>query len=465
MFSLSNLNPSEFSRSTQSIFSHRAFSRRHFQRRAPRNIPPKPKWVFGKDKVIGVSLGNWLVLERWMSEDWFVSKGGPNVWDEWGFTKTLGPKARSILEEHWSTWFTEADLDKVLRAKVNTIRVPIGFWMMIPTLPSEPYVTKGQLAHFEKLCQWAYARNMYIIIDLHGHPGSQNGEQQSGHNTTTPSFYQPLQQARADQFVKAVVDWVSKSPYYSIVSAIEVVNEPRPYTTEQRAMLRAFYERSYTTIQTLGPKAPVMLFADGFVPGDKLAYWWDFASAHKLKPNSIAMNDHPYPGFFPAQSNRKDVMNQVCTKGAKFANFPVTTLIAEWTLRTAIQEVSFEKAFYQAQLLMGCWYAGAVFWSWKNLPSKHPVLADKVAAYQWSFETLLERGVVALPATPNQSTDQFLRSLHSPCGASPKIQRNGPKPTGPEAEKAYAAAAAAKAMIPGINKAISEAAKSLRPKL
>lgn len=62
--------------------------------------------------------------------------------------------------------------------------------------------------------------------------------------------------------VKAVVDWISKSPYSSIISAIEAVNEPRPYTTEQLAMLRSYYERTYATIQTLGDKAPAMMFAD-----------------------------------------------------------------------------------------------------------------------------------------------------------------------------------------------------------
>jgi hypothetical protein len=81
-------------------------------------------------------------------------------------------------------------------------------------------------------------------------------------DTTSPNFFQPLQQARSDQLVKAVVDWIGSSAYSSIISAIEVVNEPRPYTTEQRAMLRAFYDRSYDTIQTLGSKAPAMFFAD-----------------------------------------------------------------------------------------------------------------------------------------------------------------------------------------------------------
>ncbi|MBW0477739.1 hypothetical protein O181_017454 [Austropuccinia psidii MF-1] len=460
IFSLNLLKPQAFPSFSETILSKRAFRNENIQKRGLGYLPRKPKWDFDKDKIVGLSLGNWLVLERWMSEDWFTTGAGPNTWDEWGFSKALGPKARAVLEEHWSRWFTEADVARAHRAGINTFRVPIGFWMMIKTVPPEPYVTQGQLAYLEKLCHWAYVRNMYVILDLHGLPGSQNGEQQSGHNTTLPTFFQPLQQARSDQFVKAVVDWVAQSPYYSIISAIEVVNEPRPYTTEQRAMLRAFYERSYTTIQTLGNKAPVMLFADGYVPGDKLAYWWDFAASHRTSPTSLALADHPYPGFFPANGDHHDVLNQVCTKGAKYANFPVTTVITEWSLRSGIQDSKFEKVFYEAQLRTWTWYSGAVFWSLRNLASKAPVLADKIAPYQWSFETLLDRGVVTLPANEKQSTHDFLASLHTPCGPRPQVQRNGPKPTGPEAEKAITSAQAAKAMIDGINKSVEKAAQS-----
>ncbi|CAH7689154.1 glycoside hydrolase superfamily [Phakopsora pachyrhizi] len=426
----------------------------------PDGLAAKPKWNFSKDKMIGLSLGNWLVLERWMNEDWFVDKAGPNSWDEWSFTMAQGSNATNALEEHWSTWVTEDDIEKVYRAGINTLRIPTGFWMWIDTVSPEPFIQQGQMAHFERVCGYAYARNMYIIIDLHGLPGSQNGEQQSGHNTTTPSFYQPLQQARSDLTVKAVVDWVSQSPFHSIISAIEVANEPRPYTTEQRAMLRAYYERSYNTIQTLGDKAPAMFFADGYVPGNRLAYWYDFAAAHKTEPPSLLFTDHPYPGFFPAQNNSADIFKQTCTKGAQYQNFPVTTAITEWSLRTGIQENAFDKSYYSIQLSTWSWFAGSCFWSLRVLDSKNPVLADPVAQYQFSFLSLLERGSILIPEK-NRSASDFIASIQSPCGAPVALNSNAPPPQGTAAATAISAAAEAKALIDGINKSVAEAGKGL----
>ncbi|KAH9820586.1 family 5 glycoside hydrolase [Melampsora americana] len=428
-------------------------------------LAPKKKWNFSTDKMIGLNLGNWLILERWMNEDWFTENAGANSWDEWDFTTVLGSKAVDVLEEHWNTWITEADVERAYQAGINTFRVPVPFWMWIPTTGSEPYLAGRQMAHFERLCSYAYARDMYIIIDLHGLPGSQNGEQQSGRNTTSPTFWQPLQQARSDQTVKAVVDWLAQSPYASIISAIEAVNEPRPYTPSQLAMLRSYYDRSYKTIQTLGPNAPAMMFADGFVKGDKFSYWYDFAKSHQTDPPSLIFTDHPYPGYFPAQNNTKDIFNQTCTDAAKYINFPVPTAITEWSLRTGIQNSTFEQEYYSYQLTAWTWFAGSCFWSIRALDSKISVLADPVAQYQWSFESLLARGSIPTPKINGSKdtkaiTTKFITDLGTPCGPAPTLNSGAEIPQTAAATAAVTAAQEAKAMIPQLEADELAAAKS-----
>ena len=52
----------------------------------------------------GVALGNWLILERWMNEDWFVkTSGNISAIDEWTFSESLGNATAAVLQEHWST--------------------------------------------------------------------------------------------------------------------------------------------------------------------------------------------------------------------------------------------------------------------------------------------------------------------------------------------------------------------------
>jgi hypothetical protein len=94
---------------------------------------PFEQWSFTdpNKKMFGVSLGNWLVLERWMNEDWMIQQGGDNAVDEWTLTQILGNKAQDVLSAHWDSWVTEAELDKLQAVGINYIRIPVGYWVSV----------------------------------------------------------------------------------------------------------------------------------------------------------------------------------------------------------------------------------------------------------------------------------------------------------------------------------------------
>ena len=133
-------------------------------------VDPLPFWDYTdpSNKIMGVSTGNWLVLERWMNEDWFVSLA-PHAIDEWGFCKTLGPNhATRVLNQHFQTWITESDIDLLEKHGINHVRIPIGFWALIPTEDDEPYVNGTQLEYLNWMLAELYQRKMYAVIDMHG---------------------------------------------------------------------------------------------------------------------------------------------------------------------------------------------------------------------------------------------------------------------------------------------------------
>ena len=97
-----------------------------------------------------------------------------------------------------------------------------------------------------------------LRTDLHGLPGSQNGEQQSGHNTTNIQFWTDANQARADATVAAAISYIQNSPYSSMFSSLAICNEPVTYTDGQLTTLKAFYDRSYATISALSTPLPMV---------------------------------------------------------------------------------------------------------------------------------------------------------------------------------------------------------------
>ncbi len=59
------------------------------------------------DILRGVNIGGWLISEKWMTPHLF---SGPfaEASDQWTFDST--PGAAEALQNHWSTYFTEADV-------------------------------------------------------------------------------------------------------------------------------------------------------------------------------------------------------------------------------------------------------------------------------------------------------------------------------------------------------------------
>ena len=86
----------------------------------------------GQQKARGTNLGSWLVLESWMA---------PEPWDQHGCNKNtqggsyllekcLGGKAKSVMDNHWSTFITEKDFEEMSKHGVNVVRLPVGWWQV-----------------------------------------------------------------------------------------------------------------------------------------------------------------------------------------------------------------------------------------------------------------------------------------------------------------------------------------------
>ncbi|PPR05615.1 hypothetical protein CVT26_009136, partial [Gymnopilus dilepis] len=128
---------------------------------------------YGSEKIRGVSLAGWLVIDQWMTPSLFAHTNS-SVIDEWTFCQYQDRQtAARALEKHWKTFITEADFAAIAAAGLNHVKIPIGYWAF-DVVDGEPYV-QGQLPYLMKAVSWAEVHGLKVIIDLFGAPGSQNG--------------------------------------------------------------------------------------------------------------------------------------------------------------------------------------------------------------------------------------------------------------------------------------------------
>lgn len=125
------------------------------------------------DKVHGVNLGNWLVLEKWMNTALF---DGTDAQDEYYLPRRLsGPEYEARIRTHRSEYISERDFLTIKSWGLNAVRIPVPYFIFGDRAP---FI--GCIDELDKAFNWAETYGIKILIDLHTAPLSQNGFDNGG---------------------------------------------------------------------------------------------------------------------------------------------------------------------------------------------------------------------------------------------------------------------------------------------
>jgi len=274
------------------------------------------KFAFAQEKIRGVNLGGWFVLEPWITPSIFEATPD-NVVDEYTYCQTLGSsEAKSRLESHWNSWIVEDDFVEMAKIGLNFVRIPIGYWSVSP-LEGDPYV-QGAYDVLGKALGWASSNNIKVMIDLHGAPGSQNGFDNSGRRGNI-DWQQGDTVSQTHTALNKIRDDHASNP---AVAAIELVNEPMGSSLDMDT-LRQFYMDGWGDLK--GSNVAIT-FHDAF---QGVNAWNDWGSGMW----ALLEDTHHYEVFDSGslQMGIDDHVSTACAFGASMATNNKWTIAGEWT--------------------------------------------------------------------------------------------------------------------------------------
>lgn len=253
------------------------------------------------DNIKGVNLGNWLVLEKWMSPQLFA---GTTAEDEYYLPTQLSPEVyEARIRTHRAEYITERDFIKIRAMGLNTVRIPVPYFLFGDR---PPFI--GCVDELDRAFEWAERYGMKILIDLHTAPDSQNGFDNGGISGVCKFFQEPEE----IQFVYTVLERLAvRYGQREGLWGIEILNEPisqvmwdhmhtssryapvdarkaegsRGYET---AELREFYLTAYDHIQPHLAADKVVVIHDGF----DIKAWKDFMREEKY--SNVVLDTHQY---------------------------------------------------------------------------------------------------------------------------------------------------------------------------
>ncbi|KAF8597905.1 glycoside hydrolase [Ceratobasidium sp. AG-I] len=330
-------------------------------------------------KQLSVNLGSWFVQENWMNPSLFKCASGPkaaelDVATGWGDSKS----SRSLLEKHWDTWITEDDFAWLQQTGVNTVRIPIGYWSLgrdyCQGTPFEQVanVYDRSWPRILRAISWAEKYDIGVLVDLHGAPGSQNGQAHSGTSNGQSHLFDD------EGNIKRTIDiltYLTKQlvPVSNVVG-IQVLNEPNNVVS-----LPDFYGRVIDTLRKVSPEAAKFPFYihDGF----NLQRFADFVSGRR---DFVVQDHHSYFVFTPSDSAKPAAEHissvdtavlSALSSASKKARHNI--VVDEWSCALTPQSLSFvssgakqlaaRKSFCSQQVSVYLRStAGWSFWSYKT---------------------------------------------------------------------------------------------------
>ncbi|KFH43073.1 Glucan endo-1,6-beta-glucosidase B-like protein [Hapsidospora chrysogenum ATCC 11550] len=345
------------------------------------NAASTKRWLPSADKIRGVNLGSQFIIEPWMATDEWAGMGCGGRNDEWTCVEALGQDAADeAFRKHWDTWTTREDIDLIASLGLNTIRIPVGFWIREDLVNDGEHYPRGGLEFLDRLVGWAKDAGLYVIMDLHGGPGSQTPNQQfTGHGVDYPEFYNQENYERALKFLEWMADRIHTNQAYYNVGMLQVMNEPvhsSEYPSEAADMIAKFYPQAYERIRAAEAKLNV---ADA----DRLHIQymgtaWGSGDPTSSLPSTegTAFDDHRYYRWDPSvERSKSGYINAACNDQREDG-----IIVGEWSLavaedvenndefsiRNASQEqIEWYRGWWAAQVQAFERSGGWVFWTWK----------------------------------------------------------------------------------------------------
>jgi aryl-phospho-beta-D-glucosidase BglC (GH1 family) len=330
-------------------------------------------------KVRGVNLGGLFIIEPWMMGDEWSAMGCSDQKSEFDCVMALGQDAADqAFQKHWDTWITEDDIAQIASLGLNTIRIPIGYWMKEDLIDSSEHFPRGGFQYLERVCGWANDQGLYVILDLHGAPGAQEPEQPfTGQYAPDVGFFDDYNYGRAYEWLEYMTNASHTNPSFASVGAIELVNEPLQDAGRVSSMISTFYPTSYNRIRAVEDGL-------GVSSGDRLhiqmmdALWGSGDPTSSLPSDAVdtLYDDHNYVKWTPDVDISRDGYMQFSCTNSRGGNSPV--IVGEWSLSVADgsewndeftldapDAAEWYNKWWSAQVMGYEKEQGWIFWTWK----------------------------------------------------------------------------------------------------
>lgn len=214
----------------------------------------------------GVNLGNWLLVETWLSPIYDPNEVMANADIKSILTNRFGQFAADEVEELYQTNFiTENDFKTIAALGFNHVRIPFWYRNFLNEDGSFLRENPDEIQGFKRLdfaLEMCEKYGLYAVLDMHGCPGGQSLNHSTGTNGSNALYTNRKYQKMMEDL------WVAIAARYKdnqCIAAYDIMNEPhnngsnndpkgwKPESPQAVSLTNSIYDTMIKAIRRVDP--------------------------------------------------------------------------------------------------------------------------------------------------------------------------------------------------------------------
>lgn len=234
----------------------------------------------------GVNLGAWLMMEGYFLHG---RNFGEHIFKKEFARINGGNELNNFVRLYRKNFINYQDIKRIKNLGANCLRVPFNYRL----------IQKDKAwNHLDNIIRWSKAQDIWVILDLHAAPGSQNPDWHSDSDGRALFWKEKRFQKQYFAIWRRIA---TRYKNESAIAGYDVLNEPVAKHTQD---LCKFYARTIKQIRKVDPNHIIFLEANhygqklralGEPKAENIAY-----SIHVYQPINFTFNFQPhlkYPGY------------------------------------------------------------------------------------------------------------------------------------------------------------------------
>lgn len=178
----------------------------------------------------GFGLGGWFLPEGYM---WklYTKCDRPRRMEKMLIELCGSEYAAYFWKEYYDRYITEKDIELIAKEGFNSVRLPLNARHLYEIKDRKMEFIPETIARVDRLIRWCKKYQIYVVLDMHGAPGGQTGQNIDDSEKDEPGLF--LEEQYKEELITLWQMLASRYAKEEIIAGYDLLNEPLPEWNKQ----------------------------------------------------------------------------------------------------------------------------------------------------------------------------------------------------------------------------------------